>query len=190
MTKYLINDDDTVRIDQTIYKIDISKPENDFLNHKPASKNYDSRLIENGVDAEIFQDGNDQNTTALMQGDIIASKQEPEIAFILIYNQLMPMYKAEYALDAYSKHDFKVVKLPSQQLSIKAKQEFDKYAKKMTQDISTLKRLVECAENEAPTIVDGTTYPASHGWYEVAQLALDLADQQEWFERYEDKYEN
>ena len=190
MTKYLINDNDTVRIGQTIYKIDFSKVESDFLSSQPASKNYDSRLIENGVNAEIFQGGNDQNTTALMQGDIIASKQEPRIEFILISTQLVPVDEAKYVLDAYSEHDSKVVKLPSPRPSLKAKQEFEKYDKKMTQDISTLKRLVECAENEAPTIVDGTTYPASHGWYEVAQLALDLADQQEWFERYEDKYEN
>lgn len=190
MTKYLINDNDTVRIGQTIYKIDFSKVESDFLSSQPASKNYDSRLIENGVNAEIFQGGNDQNTTALMQGDIIASKQEPRIEFILIPTQLVPVDEAKYVLDTYNDHDSKVVKLPSPQPSIKSKQEFDKYAKKMTQDISTLKRLVECAENEAPTIVDRTTYPASHGWYEVAQLALDLADQQEWFERYEDKYEN
>ena len=188
MTKYLINDNDTVRIGQTIYKIDFSKVESDFLSSQPASKNYDSRLIENGVNAEIFQGGNDQNTTALMQGDIIASKQEPRIEFILISTQLVPVDEAKYVLDAYSEHDSKVVKLPSPRPSLKAKQEFEKYDKKMTQDISTLKRLVECAENEAPTIVDGITYPASHGWYEVAQLALDLADQQEWFERYEDKY--
>ena len=190
MTKYLINDNDTVRIGQTIYKIDFSKVESDFLSSQPASKNYDSRLIENGVNAEIFQGGNDQNTTALMQGDIIASKQEPRIEFILISTQLVPVDEAKYVLDAYSEHDSKVVKLPSPRPSLKAKQEFEKYDKKMTQDISTLKRLVECAENEAPTIVDGITYPASHGWYEVAQLALDLADRQEWFERYEDKYEN
>lgn len=190
MTKYLINDNDTVRIGQTIYKIDFSKVESDFLSSQPASKNYDSRLIENGVNAEIFQGGNDQNTTALMQGDIIASKQEPRIEFILISTQLVPVDEAKYVLDAYSEHNSKVVKLPSPRPSLKAKQEFEKYDKKMTQDISTLKRLVECAENEAPTIVDGITYPASHGWYEVAQLALDLADQQEWFERYEDKYEN
>ena len=30
MTKYLINDNDTVRIGQTIYKIDFSKVESDF----------------------------------------------------------------------------------------------------------------------------------------------------------------
>ena len=58
--------------------------------------------------------------------------------------------------------------------------EFDKRDKKMTQDIETLKMLIESAENEGTEIINGVTYPASHTW-------RDLADQQEWFERYEDK---
>ena len=65
--------------------------------------------------------------------------------------------------------------------------EFDKRDKKMSRDIRTLKELVECAENQGTEIINGVTYPASHTWREIAQLALDLADQQEWFERYEDK---
>ena len=59
--------------------------------------------------------------------------------------------------------------------------EFDKRDKKMTQDIETLKMLIESAENES------TEIPTSHIWREIAKNALDLADQQEWFERYEDK---
>ena len=71
--------------------------------------------------------------------------------------------------------------------------DFDKRDKKMTQDIETLKMLIESAENESTEIINGVTYSASHTWREIAQLALNLADQQEWFERYEDKncnYEN
>lgn len=65
--------------------------------------------------------------------------------------------------------------------------EFDKRDKKMTQDIETLKMLIESAENESTEIIDGVTYPTSHIWREIAKIALDLADQQEWFERYDDK---
>lgn len=65
--------------------------------------------------------------------------------------------------------------------------EFDERDKKMTKDIKKLKMFIEDAENESTDIVDGVAYPASHIWREIAQLALDLADQQEWFERYEDK---
>lgn len=65
--------------------------------------------------------------------------------------------------------------------------EFDERDKKMAKDIKKLKMFIEDAENESTDIVDGVAYPASHIWREIAQLALDLADQQEWFERYEDK---
>lgn len=191
MRKYLINQDDTVRVGQNIYKIDPSLSKKGFLIHTPALKDYEDRLIKNGVDAEIFHAGNDQNTTALMQGDIVASKQEPRIAFILISNQLMLLNEAKYALDAYSKDKTpNIVSLPSLSPSPKVEQEYNKRANQIDKDISTVKALVENAENEGWETIDGVTYGASHTWREIAQMALDLADQQEWFERYEDKYCN
>lgn len=191
MRKYLINQDDTVRVGQNIYKIDPSLSKKGFLIHTPALKDYEDRLIKNGVDAEIFHAGNDQNTTALMQGDIVASKQEPRIAFILISNQLMLLNEAKYALDAYSKDKTpNIVSLPSPSPSPKVEQEYNKRANQIDKDISTAKALVENAENEGWETIDGVTYGASHTWREIAQIALDLADQQEWFERYEDKYCN
>lgn len=190
MKKYLINDDDTVRIGQTIFKIDQTKPYSDFLSRESASKNYESRLLDAGINAEIFQDGNDHTTTTLMQGDIIASKHDPEMEYIIISNQLMPLHEAKPALNAYNKHDTKIVKLPSPCPSVKEEHEYDKRDKQMSKDISNLKKLVECGESQTCTIIDSVSYGASHSWYEVAQLALDLAEQQEWFDRYEDKYEN
>ena len=190
MKKYLINDDDTVRIGQTIFKIDQTKPYSNFLSRELASKNYESRLLDAGINAEIFQDGNDHSTTTLMQGDIIASKHDPEMEYIIISNQLMPLYEAKPALNAYNKHDTKIVKLPSPRPSVKEEHEYDKRDKQMSRDISNLKKLVECGESQTCTIIDGVSYGASHTWYEVAQIALDLAEQQEWFDRYEDKYEN
>ena len=80
MTKYIINDSDFVRIGQKLYRIDPNAYESDYLTSKNASKDYENRLIENGVDAEIFRNGNDQKTTALMQGDIVASKLQLELA--------------------------------------------------------------------------------------------------------------
>ncbi|CAM2875105.1 hypothetical protein [Lactobacillus crispatus] len=189
MKKYLINQDDTVRVGQSIYKIDPNSPETSFLVHTTALKNYENRLIKNGVDAEIFHAGNDQNTTALMQGDIIASKQEPRIAFILISNQLMSLHEAKYALDAYSENrNPNVVSLPSPSPSPQIEQEYNKRADQLDKDISTVKALIENAENEGYETIDGVMYGASHTWREIAQMALDLADQQEWIERYEDKY--
>ena len=189
MKKYLINQDDTVRVGQSIYKIDPNSPETSFLVHTTALKNYENRLIKNGVDAEIFHAGNDQNTTALMQGDIIASKQEPRIAFILISNQLMSLHEAKYALDAYSENrNPNVDSLPSPSPSPQIEQEYNKRADQLDKDISTVKALIENAENEGYETIDGVMYGASHTWLEIAQMALDLADQQEWIERYEDKY--
>ena len=191
MKKYLINQDDTVRVGQSIYKIDLNSPETSFLVHTTALKDYENRLIKNGVDAEIFHAGKDQNTTALMQGDIIASKQEPRIAFILISNQLMSLHEAKYALDAYSENrNPNVVSLPSPSPSPQIEQEYNKRADQLDKDISTVKALIENAENEGWETIDGVTYGVSHTWREIAQMALDLADQQEWFERYEDKYCN
>ena len=60
----------------------------------------------------------------------------------------------------------------------------------MSKDIDTLKALVDNAESQGWTTIDGVTYGASYTWREIAQLALDLADQQEWFDRYENKYED
>lgn len=191
MKKYMINDDDTIRVGQTIYKVDKNDPENGFLTSKNASKDYDNRLVENGVDAEIFHNGNDRATTALMQGDIVANKLQPEIAFILISNQLMPLQEAKYALQAYSENPSpKVVKMPAPHPDEKEEHEFAKRDNRMSKDIDTLKALVDNAESQGWTTIDGVTYGASYTWREIAQLALDLADQQEWFDRYENKYED
>lgn len=191
MTKYIINNDDVIRIGQKLYQLSSNSPETDFLKCKDASKDYEKRLIENGVDAEIFHDGNDQDTTALMQGDLVQSKQESELKFILISTQLMPLQEAKYALDAYSKNQRpNVVKIPNPKPTLKASKQYDKRDHRMTKDIDTLKALVDNAENQGWETIDGVNYGASHTWREVAQLALDLADQQEWFDRYDNKYFN
>lgn len=139
MKKYMINDDDTIRVGQTIYKVDKNNPENGFLTSKNASKDYDNRLVESGVDAEIFHNGNDRATTALMQGDIVANKLQPEIAFILISNQLMPLQEAKYALQAYSENPSpKVVKMPAPQPDEKEKLFMDDNGKQVNHDFNRL----------------------------------------------------
>lgn len=59
--------------------------------------------------------------------------------------------------------------------------EFNKHDEKMTQDIEAIKELIENAENQAVITVNGVTYPTSYLWRKVAELALDLANEQEWF---------
>ena len=111
--------------------------------------------------------------------------------FILISNQLMPLHEAKYALDAYSENrNPNVVSLPSPSPSPQIEQEFDKRDKKMSHDIDELKKAVDVAESQGVETIDGVTYDASHIWRDVAQMALDLADQQEWFDRYDAKYCN
>ena len=129
MKKYLINDDDTVRIGQTIYKIDRKKTGSTFL---------------------------------------------------------IPLYEIE---STHSKEkNPTVVNLPNPRPSVKEEHEYDKRDKQMSRNISNLKKLVECGENQSCSVIDGVSYGTSHTWYEVAQIALSLAEQQEWFDRYEDKY--
>ena len=124
-----------------------------------------------------------------MQGDIVASKKEPEIDFILISDQLIPLNEAKSALDAYSQQQHpNIVNMPPVAPSPKLEQEYDKRDAQMSEDISTLKALIENAENGGWETIDGVNYGASHTWREIAQMALDLADQQEWFNRYEDKF--
>lgn len=75
---------------------------------------------------------------------------------------------------------------PTEALKVK----FNKKADKMTNDIENLKTLVQLAEStDQPSVTldenfDGT----ARLWREAARLALNIADQQEWFDCYEDKY--
>lgn len=62
--------------------------------------------------------------------------------------------------------------------------EFNKQDATYTRQIDTLKKLVECAENESSNLIDGVFYPVSTTWREIAQIALDLADGADWFDRY------
>ena len=195
MKKYLINDDDVITVGQNLYRID---PENSaeckefpFLRCEKASKNYNHRLIQDGADGEILSGGNDKNATPIMQGDIIASNLDDDLAFILISDMLIPLYEAKRALEAYSTATNRtVISLPTPSPTPELEEEFTKRDKKMTAEIATMKDLIEHAENEGVEIIDGVTYSASHTWVEIAKMALDLAEQQEWFERYEDKYCN
>ena len=40
------------------------------------------------------------------------------------------------------------------------------------------------SENESSNLIDGVSYPVSTTWREIAQIALDLADGADWFDRY------
>lgn len=65
--------------------------------------------------------------------------------------------------------------------------EFNKHDKKQQQLINALRKIIELAENEATTTIDGVCYPTSNIWRDGALIALELADISEWFDRYYDK---
>jgi len=68
--------------------------------------------------------------------------------------------------------------------------EFNKQDATYTRQIDTLKKLVECAENESGNLIDGVSYTVSTTWREIAQIALDLADGADWFDRYDKDGQN
>lgn len=68
--------------------------------------------------------------------------------------------------------------------------EFNKHDKNQQELINQLKQNIELAENEATVIVDGIYSPVSTTWREVASIALELADNADWFDRYEELSNN
>ena len=68
--------------------------------------------------------------------------------------------------------------------------EFNKHDKNQEELIKQLKQDIELAENEATVTVDGIYYPVSTIWREVAYLALELADNSDWFDRYDELSNN
>lgn len=65
--------------------------------------------------------------------------------------------------------------------------EFNKHEDRYSNKLNYLKESVTFAENESNYRIDGTLYPTSTIWRDVAKTALELADLADWFDRY---YEN
>lgn len=65
--------------------------------------------------------------------------------------------------------------------------EFDRRDKKMSGDIAEIRKFIDAAEDLEIEIVDGIEYPTAHIWKTVAEKALDLSNQQEWFDNYFDE---
>lgn len=64
---------------------------------------------------------------------------------------------------------------------------FNKKDNEYTNKIKILKRSTMFAENESKYNIDGTNYPVSTIWRDVAITALELANYADWFDRYDQK---
>ena len=67
---------------------------------------------------------------------------------------------------------------------------FNKKDNEYTNKIKFLKRSTMFVENESNYSIDGTNYPVSTIWREVASTALALADLADWFDRYDKDGQN
>lgn len=63
-------------------------------------------------------------------------------------------------------------------------EEFEKQDAYCTEQIKRLREAVDLAESESNLTIDGVPYPVSAQWREIAQIALDLADKADWFDRF------
>ena len=68
--------------------------------------------------------------------------------------------------------------------------EFNKHDEKQQELIKQLKQNIELAENEATVTIDSIYCPVSTTWREVASIALELAGNADWFDRYEELTNN
>lgn len=50
-----------------------------------------------------------------------------------------------------------------------------------------IKADLENAKNEGNLIIDTVAYPTSYVWRNIAKLALRMADEEDWFDRYFDR---
>lgn len=65
--------------------------------------------------------------------------------------------------------------------------EFYKHENTVEELKKEIKANLENAENEGNFILDNRAYPTSYVWRDIAQLALRMADEEDWFDRYFDK---
>ncbi|MCM1514674.1 MAG: hypothetical protein NC090_06760 [Anaeroplasma bactoclasticum] len=182
MTKYILNDDDTVRVGTSLYSYKQDKT-------SPYIEKVATTINTSDLDAfcEIRKHGNENDTIKIKDGDILEPSNNWYVPVMYVDTLLVDLYELEETLKELDKTAGKVVKLTPSETD-QDKLEFEKNDKKMSDTIDDLKGLVECAEGQGTTSIDGKTYDTAHVWREVAEIALDLANQQEWFDRYEDKF--
>lgn len=64
--------------------------------------------------------------------------------------------------------------------------EITKRDEKLDEKIEKFRQLTEVAAGQGTITIDGVTYDSVFIWRMLAKEALDIAEQQEWFEIHED----
>lgn len=64
--------------------------------------------------------------------------------------------------------------------------EITKCDEKLDEKIEKFRQLTEIAAEQGTITIDGVTYDSVYIWRMLAKEALDIAEQQEWFEIHED----
>lgn len=64
--------------------------------------------------------------------------------------------------------------------------EITKCDEKLDEKIEKFRQLTEVAAGQGTITIDGVTYDSVYIWHMLAKEALDIAEQQEWFEIHED----
>lgn len=64
--------------------------------------------------------------------------------------------------------------------------EITKCDEKLYEKIEKFRQLTEVAAGQGTITIDGVTYDSVYIWRMLAKEALDIAEQQEWFEIHED----
>ncbi|QLL74594.1 hypothetical protein [Lactobacillus crispatus] len=64
--------------------------------------------------------------------------------------------------------------------------EITKCDEKLDEKIEKFRQLTEVAAEQGTITIDGVTYDSVFIWRMLAKEALDIAEQQEWFEIHED----
>lgn len=62
--------------------------------------------------------------------------------------------------------------------------EFDKRDKEFDEKIEKFRQLTEVATGQGTLTIDGITYNSVSIWRTLAKEALEISEQQEWFENY------
>lgn len=183
MTKYILNNDDVIRLDNKLFQYKDLQP---YAQEIPNSIDYSEKHPDT-ID-EIFKHGNDEDTIELKQGDIVKPFHDAYVEEMLIQGELVSIPDLKLALKQKKASNSKVINLTPTKPTENQKIEYQKNCKELEQQENDISNLVDSATNEGTSYYEGVAYGTAHQWREVAETALSLANIQEAINRYEDRF--